>query len=353
MPSDPARGLGRVARAPSAPLDLERVAKRAAALRRRRRAAVALVTVAVGTASFAVVRAPFGTSSRDVRPARRTQTYPRACVGPCARDQMLEIVRRCAGDRCAAAASTSSNVVGRTKERTSPVVLLGSGTEAGWPWSLRGWLRHHGEPYEDLCFEMLYGPKRKAASTCTDAPPGRAYDARAALVHEVPRAAYVGVVPEGARVEVRADDGGPRRGTVFESPAALGVDADVFVAFAPTGVDAEVRVIAPDGDVIGSERYEALGAVTVTRVGDGRGEVFAYTASVRQPLCEELASCGRSFQCPDRCYRGFEPGTRLALRARARDGSHFAGWDGACRGSELCTVVVDAHLWVVARFERE
>ena len=77
--------------------------------------------------------------------------------------------------------------------------------------------------------------------------------------------------------------------------------------------------------------------VSVERVGTGTG-------SVAGPA---------SIACGARCAARFEPGTKLALRARPAEGSRFVRWQGACTGTNaVCRRAVDGALVVRAVFAR-
>jgi hypothetical protein len=56
--------------------------------------------------------------------------------------------------------------------------------------------------------------------------------------------------------------------------------------------------------------------------------------------------------CPSSCDDEFDKGTTVRLTAKAKKGSKFVGWTGACRGKAACTVRLDAARTVRATFRR-
>jgi hypothetical protein len=55
--------------------------------------------------------------------------------------------------------------------------------------------------------------------------------------------------------------------------------------------------------------------------------------------------------CPTDCSEQYEPDTTVTLRARARKGTRFAGWGGACSGTGMCVVTVTEDTVVTATFD--
>ena len=76
-------------------------------------------------------------------------------------------------------------------------------------------------------------------------------------------------------------------------------------------------------------------ALTVTKSGAGSGTVSSSPAGI---------SCGAA------CSGNFAGGTKVALTATPAAGSTFAGWSGACTGTGICTVTMDAAKTVTATF---
>ena len=55
--------------------------------------------------------------------------------------------------------------------------------------------------------------------------------------------------------------------------------------------------------------------------------------------------------CGDQCSATFDHGTEVTLTAAPADGSTFAGWGGACSGTDTCVVAMDGAKAVVATFD--
>ena len=85
-------------------------------------------------------------------------------------------------------------------------------------------------------------------------------------------------------------------------------------------------------DVTGAATH----ALTVTRAGTGSGSVRS---------ADGLINCGTD------CSESYAAGAVVRLSARARRGSTFAGWSGACSGAApTCTVTMSASRAVTATF---
>ncbi len=81
-------------------------------------------------------------------------------------------------------------------------------------------------------------------------------------------------------------------------------------------------------------------AVLVSVVGSGHGLVTSSPSGIE---------CGDSNSA---CTARFLSGTRVVITAQADEGSIFAGWAGACQGSQDCLVDVESATEIVGRFER-
>lgn len=77
--------------------------------------------------------------------------------------------------------------------------------------------------------------------------------------------------------------------------------------------------------------------VQVVRRSGGAGTVVSVPAGI---------------SCPSACARAFDQGVRIVLRAKARQGSRFTGWAGACRGTGPCSIRLSANNGVRAVFRK-
>jgi len=78
-------------------------------------------------------------------------------------------------------------------------------------------------------------------------------------------------------------------------------------------------------------------ALTVWTSGDGAGEVFSYPEGI---------------ECGSTCTADFVEGDLVTLYADPAWGSTFAGWSGACSGTDECEVTMSQARDVTARFDR-
>jgi hypothetical protein len=93
------------------------------------------------------------------------------------------------------------------------------------------------------------------------------------------------------------------------------------------------------GDVISAQMTAVLvqtDTVGVTKAGNGSGNVDSV---------DRLISCG------SKCVVPYEQGTLVQLTAKPSSNSSFAGWTGACAGTQLtCAVTATSHVLVGATF---
>jgi hypothetical protein len=78
-------------------------------------------------------------------------------------------------------------------------------------------------------------------------------------------------------------------------------------------------------------------ALTIAKSGTGTGTVTSSVGGI---------GCGAI------CAADFDAGTNVTLTAIPNAGSTFAGWSGACAGTSLCTVTVDAAKAATATFNQ-
>ena len=65
-----------------------------------------------------------------------------------------------------------------------------------------------------------------------------------------------------------------------------------------------------------------------------------------------LASSPAGIACPGACSAAYGAGTNVTLRATPAPGAMFAGWSGACSGTNACVVSMTAARSVVANFKK-
>jgi hypothetical protein len=152
---------------------------------------------------------------------------------------------------------------------------------------------------------------------------------------------------------------GTGRGTVISSPGGITCGGTCAADFAgPASVtlyavpDSNVTFLGWSGECQGTGtctiKVSATHALTATfaaqehrlavsQAGAGRGRVTSFPLRI---------DCGES------CADSFETGLTVVLTAAAEGDSIFDGWSGACKGSDVCTLVLDADQTVVAHFDR-
>jgi len=84
----------------------------------------------------------------------------------------------------------------------------------------------------------------------------------------------------------------------------------------------------------------------------GGSDSLATLALTRRPWkAGSVMSTPEGIDCGDQCKHTFRLGTRVSLAAMAEEGYEFAGWEGACRGTGDCTLILDRYFTSVgARF---
>jgi len=88
----------------------------------------------------------------------------------------------------------------------------------------------------------------------------------------------------------------------------------------------------------------------VCRSGTGGGTEFPLTIALGGNGMGTVTSSPAGIDCGATCSEQFPSGTMVTLTATAESGSTFAGWSGACVGTDACTVTVDAATTVTANF---
>lgn len=74
---------------------------------------------------------------------------------------------------------------------------------------------------------------------------------------------------------------------------------------------------------------------TISKAGNGQGTVTANTGAI---------NCGST------CQDNYQIGTQVTLTATPATGSVFAGWSGACTGTGVCTLTINANAIITATF---
>jgi predicted outer membrane repeat protein len=114
-----------------------------------------------------------------------------------------------------------------------------------------------------------------------------------------------------------------------------------FVSGVPTDIFGEARIKDGNGDgtkIVDMGAYEARGyyQLSVTKAGSGRGVITSSPTGI---------NCGNT------CSMFLEEGSKIAMTAKADNGSKFTGWSSACSGDGNCEVTIDADKKVIATFE--
>jgi len=85
-------------------------------------------------------------------------------------------------------------------------------------------------------------------------------------------------------------------------------------------------------------------------VGAAFVAVSQFTLTVTGATGGIVTSIPGGIDCGVRCIAGFAPAALVSLIAEPRAGYRFAGWSGACSGSQTCDLTMDTSLGVQATF---
>jgi uncharacterized repeat protein (TIGR01451 family) len=78
--------------------------------------------------------------------------------------------------------------------------------------------------------------------------------------------------------------------------------------------------------------------------------VFTLTAAIAGTGTGTVTSDLGGINCPGLCSTSLAMGTSVSLTATAASGFTFSGWSGACSGSDVCTLTMDANRNATATF---
>jgi Bacterial Ig domain/RTX calcium-binding nonapeptide repeat (4 copies)/Divergent InlB B-repeat domain len=147
-------------------------------------------------------------------------------------------------------------------------------------------------------------------------------------------------------VDVRANDNDP--------------DGDALTVESVTQPQHGTAAIQPNGRIryTPASGYEGSDGFTYT-VGDGRGgaasaavglDVGTFTLTVAKTGNGRVVSAPTGIDCGTSCHADFTGGSTVTLVAHPDPGWTLGGWNGACSGTNACTVTMDAAKSVGADF---
>ena len=150
----------------------------------------------------------------------------------------------------------------------------------------------------------------------------------------------------GADSSGSVTSGGHRRvgDPAFADPTAFDYHLTADSAAINRGVDVGVAV-----DFEGEPRPQA-GAFDIGYDESPFSTQYELTVSTSGPGSGAVGSNPPGINCGGACDEAFKYGTVVTLTATAATGSTFAGWGGACGGSDACSVTMDAPKSVTATF---
>jgi hypothetical protein len=126
-------------------------------------------------------------------------------------------------------------------------------------------------------------------------------------------------------------------------------DGGTSIAQAPTQVYLGAGDYLPTVQVTsGAERVNCSTGVSVTSPAP---QTFPLTVSRQGSGAGAVSSSPAGIDCGSTCSASYPMGTTVTLTASPDAGSLFVGWSGACSGTAVCTVAMDAARSVTARFE--
>ena len=145
------------------------------------------------------------------------------------------------------------------------------------------------------------------------------------------------------------------QGTVSSVPAGIACPDDCAASFAE-GATATLTAVAAPGWELGTwtGACAGTGACVLTVAGPlSVGATFrpeTVSVAVAVTGSGSVASSPAGIACPAECVASFPGGTTLELAATAGADWAFAGWRGACTGTQDCTLTPSADVQVTAAF---
>jgi hypothetical protein len=170
-----------------------------------------------------------------------------------------------------------------------------------------------------------------------------------------------GTGTSGTTLALTVTEGGTGTGTVTSAPAGISCPSTCTGNFA-SGTAVVLTATPTNGSTFagwGAGPCEGTGTCTVTitqatTVGAnftaGTSTNFTLTVTEAGTGSGNVTSAPLGINCPDGCSGSFASGTQVTLTETPSEGSVFAGWSGACSGTETCVVTVTAATSVTATF---
>ncbi|MCC6196638.1 MAG: IPTL-CTERM sorting domain-containing protein [Burkholderiales bacterium] len=146
-------------------------------------------------------------------------------------------------------------------------------------------------------------------------------------------------------------------GTVTSAPAGIDCGAECSKAFG-IGTQVTLSAVPAAGAAFAgwSGACTGSGATCVVDMTDAKSVGAAFVAATHFTLAVASGAGGTvtsipgGIDCGTRCIAGFAPGAIVGLTAQPRPGYRFAGWSGACSGTQTCDLAMDGNKAVQASF---
>ncbi len=170
-----------------------------------------------------------------------------------------------------------------------------------------------------------------------------------------------GTGTSGTTLALTVTEGGTGTGTVTSAPAGISCPTACTANFA-SGTVVTLTAAPTNGSTFegwGAGPCEGTGTCTVTITAAttvvanftaGTVTNFILTVTEAGTGSGNVTSAPLGINCPDGCSGSFASGTQVTLTETPSEGSVFAGWSGACSGTETCVVTVTAATSVTATF---